>query len=284
MPSSVPYAVPIIANIARQLRPAHVLDVGVGFGKYGYLLREYTDIWDMQNVDDYRPERWKTIIDGVDATTASIIPLHEYVYDTIHIGDITELVDTLGSYDVIIMGDVLEHFDKPIGERLLDKLYEHTNKCLLLTFPPNCRTNDSVIGNPYEAHRSAWNGSDFRRFPRCALNGRYKRSSPNVPFIKRKDDGEALPWAASGCPLGATQAHRQPKQGLPGGTISRLNSTAFALAVYASHRQSLARHARLASGCWPALPDGNRTRSVPTRGFRNSSLFFLLSHAFVPQG
>ena len=167
MPSSVPYAVPIIANIARQLRPARVLDVGVGFGKYGFLIREYTDIWDMQSVDDYRPERWKMFIDGVDATAAYITPLHEYVYDTIHIGDITELIDTLGNYDVIIMGDVLEHFDKPVGERLLDKLYEHTNKCLLLTFPPNCRANDSVIGNPYEAHRSAWNGKDFRRFPQA---------------------------------------------------------------------------------------------------------------------
>ena len=164
MPSSVPYAVPIIANVARQLRPRRVLDVGVGFGKYGFLLREYTDIWEMASVDDYRREHWKTVIEGIDATPDYITPLHEYVYDKIHIGDVTTLIDSLGTYDVIIMGDVLEHFDKPAGEVLLDKLYAHTNQCLLLTFPPNCRANDSVIGNPYEAHRSAWNRKDFRRF------------------------------------------------------------------------------------------------------------------------
>jgi len=163
MPSSVPYAVPIIANVARQLRPRSVLDVGIGFGKYGFLLREYTDIWDMESVEDYRRERWKTVIEGIDATPDYITPLHEYVYDRIHIGDVTELIDTLGTYDLIIMGDVLEHFEKPVGEALLDRLFQHTNQCLLLTFPPNCRANDSVVGNPYEAHRSAWNRNDFRR-------------------------------------------------------------------------------------------------------------------------
>ncbi len=35
--------------------------------------------------------------------------------------------------------------------------------------------------------------------------------------------------------------------------ISGLDRTAYRLAVYASHRGSLRRHARLASGWWPAL-------------------------------
>jgi hypothetical protein len=39
-------------------------------------------------------------------------------------------------------------------------------------------------------------------------------------------------------------------------TLSRLNHTACTLAVYASQHGSPRDHARLASGCWPALPGG----------------------------
>ena len=40
------------------------------------------------------------------------------------------------------------------------------------------------------------------------------------------------------------------------GEVSRLNHAAQTLAVYASQRRLPRRHARLASGCWPALPGG----------------------------
>lgn len=165
MPTSVPYCVPIIAGIARQLRPASVLDVGVGFGKYGYLFREYLDIWDMERVPDYGKERWRTRIDGVEATRDYLTPLHEFLYDDIHVGDVLTLADQLDCYDVIVMGDVLEHFEKEAGLALLDKLYARTNKCLILTFPARVAINHDVLGNAFEAHRSRWRRKDFRRFP-----------------------------------------------------------------------------------------------------------------------
>ncbi len=164
MPTSVPYCVPIIAGVARQLRPKSVLDVGIGFGKYGFLFREYLDVWDMKTVADYAKERWRTRIDGIDATREYVTPLHEYLYDNIHVGDVRTIIDTLGQYDVVIMGDVLEHFDKQAGYALIEKLCEHANQCVLLTFPVNCALNDNVLGNPYESHRAAWKRKDFRRF------------------------------------------------------------------------------------------------------------------------
>lgn len=168
MPTSVPYAIPIVACIARQLRPATVLDIGVGFGKYGYLFREYTDIWDMTTVGDYDRSQWKTRIEGIEATAEYLTPMHRYLYDDIHVGDVRTVLDSLPQYDVIIMGDVLEHFTKGEGDALLDRLYAHANQCVLLTFPRNCAINHNVLGNPYEAHRSPWDVSDFRRFPRVA--------------------------------------------------------------------------------------------------------------------
>ena len=57
--------------------------------------------------------------------------------------------------------------------------------------------------------------------------------------------------------------------------ISGLNDTARALAVYASQGGSPHHHARLASGCWPALPGGVFTHRVPLRSFRRASCHLL---------
>lgn len=43
MPTSHPNQINEIIQIAELLRPASVLDVGVGYGKYGFLLREYLE-------------------------------------------------------------------------------------------------------------------------------------------------------------------------------------------------------------------------------------------------
>ena len=50
--------------------------------------------------------------------------------------------------------------------------------------------------------------------------------------------------------------------------LSRLNPPALVLAVYASPQRSPAWDARLASGCWSALPDPPQAGKVPARGFR----------------
>ena len=50
--------------------------------------------------------------------------------------------------------------------------------------------------------------------------------------------------------------------------LSRLAVQAFRLTAYASSGGSPHHDARRASGCWPALPGGIRTRRVPTEGFR----------------
>ena len=58
---------------------------------------------------------------------------------------------------------------------------------------------------------------------------------------------------------------------LPRVVISGLNHTACIFAVYASQRRLPERHARLASGRWPALPGRDSTRRICSEGFRNDS-------------
>ncbi len=164
MPTSTPYAVPIVASVLRQLRPTSVLDVGIGFGKYGFVVREYLDVWDLADYRDYGSDQWRTRLEGIEATPEYITPLQEYLYDTIHRGEAQTIIDGLRRFDVIIMGDVLEHFEKDEGRRLVRKLYEHADSCVLLMFPPDCERNESVLHNPYESHRSAWNRRDFSSY------------------------------------------------------------------------------------------------------------------------
>lgn len=58
MPTSSPDPITYVCKKIVEVKPNTVLDVGVGFGKYGFLAREYTDIWN----DRYFREEWKWLI------------------------------------------------------------------------------------------------------------------------------------------------------------------------------------------------------------------------------
>lgn len=138
-------------------RPASVLDVGVGFGKYGVLLREALDI----PYERYDKKLWTARIDGIEAFEGYRNPLHDYVYDKIYYNTIDECIDGLGDYDVILMIDILEHIPKERGEELVKILLEHTNKALIVSTPVNPAPQEDYMGNSYEAHVSRWTPIDF---------------------------------------------------------------------------------------------------------------------------
>ena len=88
-------------------KPQSVLDVGVGFGKYGYLVREYLEIWG--DGDQY--DQWLRTIDGVEVFEPYIREVQRAVYNEVFIGNATEVLPTLEKqYDLILLIDVLEHF------------------------------------------------------------------------------------------------------------------------------------------------------------------------------
>ncbi len=176
MAASAPYAIPVIANAVRQLQPQSILDVGVGFGKYGVIFREYVDVWHAENASETKRDGWRLRLEGIEIFKDYLSPLHDYIYDQIHIGDAESVIDGLGQYDVIFMGDVLEHFPKEAGQRIIRKLYEHANKCVLLTYPRDAESRDAILGNPAEAHLSTWSERDFDDFPRVAYSVLENRS------------------------------------------------------------------------------------------------------------
>src|SRR5512139_1422101 len=110
MPSSRPNTIPTVINLVRQLKPRSILDVGVGFGKWGHLFREYTDILEAEHDPArYRREKWQVRIEGIEGHAAYLTPMHDFLYDQIHVGNAAVLMKGLPKYDLVFLGDIIEH-------------------------------------------------------------------------------------------------------------------------------------------------------------------------------
>jgi hypothetical protein len=141
------------------LNPKSVLDVGVGFGKYGVLCREYLDLWDGR--EEY--SQFLRRIDGVEVFADYITPLHKYVYDKVYTQDILLAADNLDfRYDLVLLIDVLEHLKKSDGELLLRKM-SMRHRGVLISTPKKVSSQKNAFNNSYETHRSQWTKGDILR-------------------------------------------------------------------------------------------------------------------------
>jgi 2-polyprenyl-3-methyl-5-hydroxy-6-metoxy-1,4-benzoquinol methylase len=144
------------------LKPSSVIDVGAGFGKYGVLCREYLDLWnERQQYESVRR------IDAVEVFNKYITPLHEFIYTNIYTENILKLVDKLDfSYDLVLVIDVLEHFNKEEGMTLVRILLSKNNGILIST-PKDPSPQKDVFGNVHEIHRSRWQKQELLNIGEC---------------------------------------------------------------------------------------------------------------------
>ena len=154
MPTSEPYSISLILEAVFDLKPKSILDVGCGFGKYGVMLREYLDIWFRR----FNKKDWLTKIDCIEIFEKYITPVHKYIYDNIIIGDVRNF--NLSHYDLIFMGDVLEHFSLTEGKKLIEGF---NSDYVLINLPysgfPQKR---EYMGNTNETHKYIWEEKDFK--------------------------------------------------------------------------------------------------------------------------
>lgn len=121
MPTSNPTIIPDIMNIIRELRPTKVLDLGIGKGKYGFLIKEYLE----NNVRNLT-------IDGVEGYTKNITQLQEKIYNKIFNEDIRNTNNYLfNTYDLIIIIDVFEHLNKDDAIQLITELTKKNTYILI---------------------------------------------------------------------------------------------------------------------------------------------------------
>jgi hypothetical protein len=100
VPSSDYITVPYITSVLASLRPKSVLDVGVGTGKFGFLVR---DVCDWSRCSSEGPtvlarDQWTTAIDGIEICEDYITSVQRTLYDRILIGPAQAIVDNLGTY------------------------------------------------------------------------------------------------------------------------------------------------------------------------------------------
>ena len=155
---NIPFCVEALMKIA----PERVLDVGVGFGRWGMIVREFCDVW----YGRVSPDAWTVHIEGIEAFPKNVAPYHGHFYAKIHTIDAADFFRTVeDAFDVIIFGDVLEHFTKHVGRELLRKSLEVSTYTLVNIPLGEDWHQDEAYENPYERHLASWTLADFASLP-----------------------------------------------------------------------------------------------------------------------
>lgn len=139
-----------VRELIRTQKPNQVLDIGAGSGKYGRMILEL----------------------GSPAWTTAVEPDEAYIsrfqlklaYNRIYPSTGQLFTNPRERWDLVIMGDVIEHMRKSEGVDLLNFLV-YRSKYILVIYPWKYIQDDwfdeSGICHPQEAHISTWSDLDF---------------------------------------------------------------------------------------------------------------------------
>jgi len=161
MPSSYHGHISDVIDLYLKASPKTVLDIGIGFGKWGVLFREYGDIFRGR----FGQKDWKVKIDGVEIFEDYSNEIYTSVYSHVYFNSIEDFVKEAMlhqvSYNFIFAGDVIEHLTKEIALSLLKNLKTISQK-LVISIPLTDRwPQGEVFGNKFETHLSVWEEKDL---------------------------------------------------------------------------------------------------------------------------
>ncbi len=185
MPSSPLYTITGIMKAVAEIKPKSVLDIGMGFGKFGFLIREYFDLRPGKKAGY---DTWSMKIDGIEIFEEYITEVHRYIYDEIYIGDAIEIISKHNFYyDMIIAVDLLEHLSRKDGFRLIEKMKGIADNILIST-PSIYFEQDEMFENRHEKHLSGWDVDDFMNLGfryiwqvGVSMVGVYTEKNPDLP-------------------------------------------------------------------------------------------------------
>jgi SAM-dependent methyltransferase len=143
---------PIFDHVVRQLigwiGPARALDLGAGAGKYGRLIAEVAPACERVGVE-------------ISAGYAERFALND-IYHRVDIDDAAHWWQRQEeeAFDLVVIGDCLEHMPKSQG---LDLLNAMVYRCgWLVALAPEFIIQGPVDGQVSEVHRSVWSERDLR--------------------------------------------------------------------------------------------------------------------------
>lgn len=184
-------------------RPKSVLDVGVGFGLTGALVRQYLDNGVYEDIVHHYGDNagiedsiyhWSTRLMGVEPFNYKNPAWH--LYDGIFKMSIQEYLSDnqltpSPQYDFIIFSDVIEHMEKEEGYEVIEGLIGLLNPggVLMIGTPGVFVEQGAVHGNEYERHRSLWAWNEFPPGFEVIMNGEpdeWKHRMILVKYVKLK--------------------------------------------------------------------------------------------------
>lgn len=136
------------------------LDLGIGFGLWGALMRNYLDGGAVQ----FKKRAW---ILGVEGFSRYKSPCWD-CYDLVHQMTIQKYLEQFGvedavTFDGIFILDVIEHFTLDEGKRILEKIFLllKPGGRLYVSTPSILIEQGAAYGNKLETHRSLWTTKDL---------------------------------------------------------------------------------------------------------------------------
>jgi hypothetical protein len=160
MPTSNISQITDIMELIYFTNPRSILDIGVGFGKYGFLSREFLELMDGRK----KYNDWKVNIVGIEAFKDYLTQVHDFIYDKIYLGNVIDILPTINNkFDMILLIDVLEHFDFRDGIKILNICKEKSDYMIVST-PKDIGIQQDSFNNTFEIHKFQWNKSHFAIF------------------------------------------------------------------------------------------------------------------------
>lgn len=162
MPSSFSSQIATILHLVSCIKPRKVLDVGKGYGKYGFLLHEYLGIPEDVKIDRTKSmkEQSRLQIDCVEVDEDLLLPHLSQFYREVIVSDIIRSYESLGTYDLVMMIDVIEHLPKADAIKIVKHFVEQGAYVLVAT--PYDFFEQERNQSVYEHHVSHWTVKDFR--------------------------------------------------------------------------------------------------------------------------
>ena len=155
MPIGCCSLVPTIATHFALFQPRSVLDLGIGMGFYGAVVRQWLD-------GGMQP--WRTRLLGVEGFPAYRSPCWD-MYDEVVESSIERFLETNADrWDAILLLDVLEHFEHAQGVTIVRELCRRRSPGgrLFVGTPAVWMDQGAAHGNELERHRSLWTSDDLR--------------------------------------------------------------------------------------------------------------------------
>jgi hypothetical protein len=164
----------------------------MGTGKYGFLLREQSDL-----AYGRPPDEWRLHLTGVEGYADNVGPHQRSVYDEIAVSEITEFVGAYGGerFDITLLIDVIEHFPPQAAQELVQRVLQISRYLLIST--PTAYFRQDNGDNPLQLHQSWWPQADLRRLAPAGVFG--KIGHCNIALLGAQ--GETMPKLTFNRPL-----------------------------------------------------------------------------------